>query len=166
MRPLLLLLLAALAAPALAQPVPTGGARAAVRTADVVDWRVQGDRVRPGGEARVVLTATIAPGWRLYALDSPVGRPFRLALDRLPVGVAAGALRQSAPEEGFDEGFGEEYTYFAGEARFVQPLRVGNAAAPGARTVTGTAHYAVCDDRVCLPPARTSFRVSVVVEGR
>ncbi len=135
-----------------------------VRTADVVSWRVRADRAAPGGEARVVLDATIAPGWRLYAVGSPVGRPFRLELDPLPDGVAAGALRQSEPEVGYDEGFGRDYPYFAGRARFVQPLRVSATAAPGRREVTGAAHYAVCDDSICLPPTRTPFRVPLVIE--
>ncbi len=135
-----------------------------VRTADVVTWRVRAERAAPGGEARVVLDATIAPGWRLYALDSPVGRPFRLELDPLPEGIEAGPLRQSDPQEGHDEGFDADYTYFAERARFVQPLRVDAAVAPGRREVRGAARYAVCDDSICLPPTRTPFRVPLVIE--
>lgn len=152
---LLVVLLAAAAAEA--QPV---------RTADVVTWRVRAERAAPGDDARLVFDATIAPGWRLYALDSPVGRPFRLDLDPLPAHVAAGPLRQSAPREGYDEAFASDYTYFAGRARFVQALRVADAARPGVQEVTGTAHYAVCDDSMCLPPAQTPFRVPLVVEDR
>ena len=151
-----LLFLLALLATAAAEAQP-------VRTADVVTWRVRAERAAPGGEARVVLDATIAPGWRLYALDSPVGRPFRLELDPLPHGVRAGALRQSEPSEGYDEAFKSDYTYFSERARFVQPLRVAASVAPGERVVTGGAHYAVCDDSICLPPTRTPFRVPLVV---
>ena len=102
-----------------------------VRTADVVTWRVRAERAVAGAEARVVLDAQIAPGWRLYALDSPVGRPFQLDLDPLPAGVEAGRLRQSPPERGYDEAFDSAYTYFAGSARFVQSLRVSASVAPG-----------------------------------
>ena len=152
---LLTLLLALLAGSASAQ---------VVRTADVVTWRVRADRVGPGESARVVLDAQIAPGWRLYALGSPVGIPLTVSLDPLPAGVSAGRLAQSTPREGYDPAFESDYPYFAGAARVVQRVAVAPGAAPGAREVTGAVRYAVCDDRVCLPPARTAFRVSVVVE--
>lgn len=155
MRLPLTLLLALLALPAAAQ---------IVRTADVITWTVRADRVAPGATARVVFDAEIAPGWRLYALGSPVGVPLSVTLGTLPAGVAAGPLAQSPPRRGFDEAFGSDYTYFAGAARVVQRVRVAAGAATGSREITGSVRYAVCDDRVCLPPTRTAFRVALVVE--
>lgn len=156
LRPLIALVVLALAAPiATAQ---------SVRSADVVSWQVRAERAQPGGEARVVFDATIAPGWRLYAADSPVGRPVAVSLDALPAGIEALTLRQGPPVRAYDPGFESEYTYFADRARFIQPLRVGDAVRPGAREVTGAVRYAVCDDSVCLAPARLAFRVPLVVE--
>lgn len=155
MRRLLLLLLPLLAFPAAAQTV---------RTADVVDWRVRAERAAPGAEARVVLDATIQPGWRLYALGSPVGIPLEVGLEALPAGVVAGPLRQAEPLEGYDEAFASRYPYFAESGRVVQTLRVGASAARGTHEVTGAVRFAVCDDRICLPPARVPFRVPLVVE--
>lgn len=150
-----LLLLALAALPAAAQTV---------RATDVVEWRVRADRAAPGAEARVVLDATIAPGWRLYALGSPVGIPLELSFDALPPRVEAGRLTQAAPREGYDEAFASAYPYFAGTGRVVQVLRVGEGAAAGTHEVTGAVRFAVCDDRVCLPPVRTAFRLPLVVE--
>lgn len=135
----------------------------AVRTEDVVEWSVGVRHGERGGEARVVFDAEIAPGWRLYAVDSPVGRPVSVALDPLPAGVEPLALRQAAPREAYDEAFQSDYTYFAGRGRVVQPLRLGKAAARGRHEVRGVVHYAVCDDSICLPPARASFRVPLDV---
>ena len=154
MRLLLPLLLLLLALPASAQ----------LRTADVVSWRVRAERVQAGETARVVLDAEIRPGWRLYALRSAVGIPLSLTLDALPAGLAAGGLRQSQPAEGYDPAFESDYTYFAERARLVQAVRVGEGVASGERQVSGTLRYAVCDDSVCLPPTRTTFRVDLVVE--
>lgn len=154
-RALTALALLAAAVPASAQ---------SVRSADVVSWQVRAERTAPGGEARLVLDATIAPGWRLYAADSPVGRPVAVELDRLPAGVDALALRQGPPRRAYDPGFESEYTYYEERARFVQPLRVGAAVPRGERSVTGAVRYAVCDDSVCLAPARLTFRVPLVVE--
>lgn len=151
---LVLLLLAFAALPAAAQ----------VRTSDLVEWRVRADRATSGVEARVVLDATIAPGWRLYALGSPVGIPLSVTVGELPGGVTAGALRQSAPREGYDEAFESAYPYFAESGRVVQVLRVGEGVGSGTHEVSGTVRYAVCDDRICLPPTETAFRVPLVVE--
>ena len=152
------LLLVALAGPAVAQ-----GFGESVRTEDVVAWSVGIRHAERGGEARVVFDAEIAPGWRLYAVDSPVGRPVSVALTALPVGVEAAALQQATPRKAYDEAFQSDYTYFAGRGRVVQPLRLTAAAVPGRYEVRGVVHYAVCDDSICLPPARSSFRVPLDV---
>ena len=155
MRWTLALLAALLALPAAAQPM---------RTADVVTWRVRADRAAPGASARLVLDAQIAPGWRLYAMGSPVGIPLTLTLDPLPPGVTRGRVAQSETRRAFDPAFDADYTYFAETARVVQRVRVAAGAARGTREVTGSVRYAVCDDRVCLPPTQTSFRVPLTVE--
>ena len=154
MHRLLILVLAFVALPALAQP----------RAADLVEWRVRADRTAPGAEARVVLDATIAPGWRLYALESPVGIPLTLAFDALPAGVRAGRLAQAGAREGYDAVFESAYPYFAETGRVVQRLHVGEAVAAGTKELTGAVRFAVCDDQICLPPTRTAFRVPLVIE--
>ena len=136
----------------------------AVRAQDLVDWRVRVQQAERGGEARVVLDAEIAPGWRLYALDSPVGRPLAVTTEPLPAGVEALAPRQSAPRTAYDAAFESDYTYFAGTGRVVLPLRVGRSAERGQHEVRGAVAYAVCDDSICLPPARSAFRVPLRVE--
>ncbi len=136
----------------------------AQRTSDVVSWRVRADRAEAGGQARVVFDATIQPGWRLYALGSPVGIPLAVTLGTLPPGVRAGSLAQSETRQAFDEAFGERYPYFAEAGRVVQRLAVGRAAPVGTHEVTGSVRYAVCDDRICLPPVQTAFRVPLVIE--
>ena len=154
MRPLLVCLVALVALPAAAQQV---------RAADVVTWRVRADRAAPGASARLVLDAQIADGWRLYAMGSPVGIPLTLTLDPLPEGLAAGRSGQSATRTGYDPGFESDYPYFAGTARVVQQVRVAAGARAGAREVSGSVRYAVCNDEVCLPPTQTAFRVPLVV---
>ena len=136
----------------------------AQRTSDIVSWRVRADRAQAGGEARVVLDATIQPGWRLYALGSPVGIPLTVTLDPLPPRVRAARLVQTTPVEGYDQAFERAYPYFAETGRVVQVLAVGEDAEAGSREVSGAVRYAVCDDRICLPPTETAFRVPLVVE--
>jgi DsbC/DsbD-like thiol-disulfide interchange protein len=154
MKGLLTLALAAAALPVLAQP----------RTADLVEWRVRADRTAPGADARVVFDATVAPGWRLYALASPVGIPLTVSFDSLPLGVQTGRRVQAGVREGYDAVFESAYPYFAETGRVVQRLRVGEGVAAGTHEVSGTVRYAVCDDEICLAPAQTAFRVPLVVE--
>lgn len=137
---------------------------AQVTTADLVTWRARAERATPGADARVVLDAAVAPGWRLYALGSPVGIPLTVSLDPLPAGVTAGPLRQSEPQQGYDPAFELDYPYFVESGRVVQTLRVARGTASGRREVSGSIRYAVCDDSVCLPPTRTAFQVPLVVE--
>ena len=150
---LIVLFLPALATAATAQPTP----------ASIVSWTVRGEGARRGGEARVVFEARIAPGWKMYALDSPVGRPLEVALDALPPGLTARTPRQSAPTLAHDAAFDALASTFAGTARVEQPLRLGRRAARGLAAVSGTVRYAVCDDRICLPPATAPFRTTVEV---
>ena len=155
LRSALALLIALAAVPGvLAQPA---------RTLDKVAWRVRAETATPGGEARIVLDAAIEEGWRLYALDSPVGRPLTLTLDPLPAGLVAGALRQSDTRTAFDAGFQQDYSYFARTARLAQTIHVAERVAPGRHLVEGALAFAVCDDSICLPPARVPFRVPIVV---
>ena len=152
--PVRLLALLALAAAA----VPAG---AQTRSSDVVAWVARAEGGARGEAARVVFSATLAPGWKMYALDSPVGRPLSVALNGLPAGVTAGAPRQTGALRGHDAAFDAEASTFVGTARVEQPLAVSRSAAAGPAVVSGTVRYAVCDASICLPPAATPFRVTL-----
>ncbi|MEO0559542.1 MAG: protein-disulfide reductase DsbD domain-containing protein [Bacteroidota bacterium] len=138
----------------------------ALRATDLVTWRVRAESAAPGGNANIYLDATIEDGWRLYAMDSPVGRPLELTMDTLPDGLAVGDVVQDDPETGYDQGFEMEYPYFAGSARVAQILRVSRGMQAGRHTVRGRVSFTVCNDSVCLPPARVPFRVPVVIASR
>ncbi len=149
---------------ALASLLVATAAAAQPRPAEVVTWTVGSVPAARGAEARVVFTARLLPGWKMYALDSGVGRPLAVTLDPLPAGLDAGAPRQGTPARAHDDVFGAEASTFSGSARIEQPLRVSRRAARGRHTVTGNVRYAVCDATVCLPPATAPFRVSVGVQ--
>ncbi|HEX8298649.1 MAG TPA: protein-disulfide reductase DsbD domain-containing protein [Rubricoccaceae bacterium] len=133
------------------------------RPEDVVSWTARAEGGTRGTDARLVFTAALAPGWKMYALDSAVGRPLTVAVDALPRGVAPGTPRQRGAVRGHDPAFGAEASTFAGTARVEQPLRVDRRAARGRHAVTGVVRYAVCDAQICLPPAAASFRVTLRV---
>lgn len=150
MRLALLALFAALA------PLAARAQSAPPRAADLVTWTARASRVTGGAE--VVLSARIARGWRMYALESAAGRPLSVELTALPAGLRAGAPRQSRPRTGHDEGLDVDYTYFAETARVAVPLATTRGLARGRHPVSGTVRFALCDDRVCLPPAAVPFQ--------
>lgn len=137
-----------------------------LRAADMVTWRVRAEAAVPGGAAHIYLDAQIENGWRLYAMDSPVGRPLELTMDELPNGLVAGDVVQDDPETGYDRGFEMEYPYFAGSARVAQILRVSRSMQAGRHTVQGRVSFTVCNDSICLPAARVPFRVPVLITAR
>lgn len=138
-------------------------AQAQTRSEDVVSWSARAEGGTRGEAARVVFSATLAPGWKMYALDSPVGRPLSVALDDLPAGLTAGTPRQSGARRGHDASFNAEASTFTGAARVEQPLAVSRRAPAGPTVVSGTVRYAVCDASICLPPAASTFRVTLRV---
>ncbi|MFN3595773.1 MAG: protein-disulfide reductase DsbD domain-containing protein [Rubricoccaceae bacterium] len=163
---LLLLVATTLVAPAAEaqQRVGTlGPSAAAPRAADLVAWQLEAAPARRGQTARLILTARIAEGWKLYALDSEAGVPLRIELGALPSGLRAEAPRQGTPDRGLDPVLRVPFAYFAGTARFEQPLRVGRFAPRGTHRVQGHVRFTVCDDRVCLAPARVPFSAAVTV---
>lgn len=137
-----------------------------LRASDLVTWRVRAEGAAPGGAARIYLNAEIEDGWRLYAMNSPVGRPLELTMEPLPTGLATGDVVQDDPEIGYDAGFEMEYPYFARSARIAQMIRVSRSAPEGRHPVRGSVSFTVCNDSVCLPPTRVPFRVPVVVASR
>ena len=138
-------------------------AAAAQSSSDLVAWTVRAVGAERGETARVELGAEVAEGWRLYGVGSPVGVPLVLTLADLPRGVSLGPLTEVGVVEGYDEVFEARYPYYEGSGRLVQRLAVGRRAARGRHEVTGRVRYAVCNDRICLPPVTTSFRATLVV---
>ncbi|MDX1419060.1 MAG: hypothetical protein R3181_03745 [Rubricoccaceae bacterium] len=118
-----------------------------------------------GDLAFVTFTAEVAPGWRLYSLDSPGGRPLQIALDGLPSGVRLeGQPSEDDPRDGFDETLRESYRYHAGRVRVWQALRIGPQTPRGTYDVSARLRYAACNDAVCLPPREAPLRATLVVD--
>jgi DsbC/DsbD-like thiol-disulfide interchange protein len=166
-RPLAVLLLVALTPAAQAQFGPSVPETVATWTASVrppSTAEADTDVFRPGEPLFVTLTAEVVPGWHVYALDSPGGRPLQIELDPLPEGLSLyGSPGQDTPREGFDEGLGEAYRYHAGRARVWQGLRVAPRAARGPVVVSGRLRSAACNDQICLPPREVPFQARFTV---
>jgi len=152
----LLILLALLVLPARAQ-----------RATEIVQWRAypQPERVVPGDSLWLRLEATIAEGWKVYALDSPPPtRGVRVHLDTLPDLRQAGPPRQQTPLESYDPFFEKVVRYFLNQATLAVPLVVTSDAAPGTRTLRARVAFMTCNDRVCLPPTEVPVEATVQID--
>ena len=160
---LFLVVLAALALPADAQPALFGGAPPPDAD-DLVTWTGPTGpvAVTPGEAASVRLGVTIADGWHVYALDSPTGLPLRVETE-LPAGVRLDGLQQSPPIDALDPTLGEPVRWFEGQATVELALLASPTATAGERPATVDVTFGVCDDRICLPPRTQTveFRLAV-----
>lgn len=101
---------------------------------------------------KVVVTAKIDKPWHMYDMGPYDGGPnATTVVFKLPAGVTliGGVKQVSKPTKNYDEMFGMDIGYFAGEAVFEQQFN--NTTNKNAR-ITVTVEWQVCDDESCLPP--------------
>ncbi len=134
---------------------------------DSVQWavRIQPESVAPGSDFTALVTVRILPGWKMYAMDSPAGKPVTVSFDETDVVKHAGAVMQAPPSEGYDPNFDTDVRYFSREALFRVPLRVVEGTAPGSYPLQGQAVFMICNDRMCLPPTPVPLTSSIQVVG-
>lgn len=154
--PALLFLLAALALPACAAPLP-------IRfTASVSPAPA-----RPGEVVTVTVTAQVDDGWHIYSsVPSPgAGTTAPTATEIVSAGnwKSVGETTEDAPTRKFDANFGVEVGYHEKAATFTRQFRVPGGAKTG--PLTATVHYQVCNARVCLPPADALLTAAVKLEA-
>lgn len=135
---------------------------------DLVAWTAAAEPAAApvGTPVTVRLRASIADGWKMYALDSPPpSRPSSVDITDVPEGlVVRGEVLQTEPKTGYDPNFDADVRYFEQAASFTAALNTSGAA-PGTYEVGGTATYMVCNDKMCLPPTRSPFTASVQLTG-
>lgn len=140
----------------------------AQRATDLVQWhaRAYPEVVASGDSLWLQLEATIAEGWKMYALDSPPPtKGVRVRLDSLPAGLReVGSPRQQAPQEGYDPFFQKVVRYFVNRAELAVPLIVTADATLGLYTLNAWVEFTICNDRVCLPPTAVPVETTVRID--
>src|SRR5438270_12021406 len=102
---------------------------------DPVKWsaRLEPAGIRAGEGGRVVLAATIEPGWHVYSMK-PVEGPFPTQISMAPrqALVPAGKPVQPPGVRVHDQNFGVDVEYYEGGVAFSVPIKVA-AGASGAQ---------------------------------
>jgi len=153
--PSLILVLGALAASgAQSQPLP-------------VAWQatVEPTSVRAGDIVTVTVRGAIDPGWRVYAMDSEAGRPLSVRFEAPPAIAPVGSPQQAQPQEGYDQWFQSDYTFFTEDVTVSQVFRINERAARGEARLEGFVTFMACNDDVCLPPRIHELSVPVQVRA-
>lgn len=134
-----------------------------------ITWQVQADRntVRPGEQVRITWRAELAPGWHLYAMDSPEGAgvPLSISVDSLPEGwQQVGAFRQGTAKTQYDPFFKQDVRFFEESATVATLLEVQESVKAGKHTLHTSLTHQICDDKMCLPPTTERLTLPVTVE--
>ena len=132
-----------------------------------VTWTATADpeTVAAGETTRVVFAVSIEQGWKMYALGSPSpSRAVSVTFDDLPDGlVQQGEMQQTGDKEGYDPNFKKDVIYFETEGALWADVAVAADAEAGTRALSGTIHFMICNDRLCLPPTNVPFETTLIV---
>jgi len=150
-----------------AAPPKVAPAPAAASSAGPVTWKVSATpaTAAPGATLSVALAATIAPGWRIYAMNQGGGGPTPLAI-QLGAGPfrLARAVTFSAPEVKFDQNFGADVSLHQERAEFVLPVTVAAGTKAGRPSLVVLARYQACTATICLPPQTDTVRLPITIK--
>jgi hypothetical protein len=106
-----------------------------------------------GSKVLAKVTATIAPGWHLYAFEQQPGGPLPTNLSLVPDQpfVADGVVGESSPKTEYDPNFQLPTSLFEDRAVFTVPARAAAAKSYAAPKIKIDVAFQTCNDRMCLP---------------
>jgi len=124
-----------------------------------VKWSFDSKRIN-AGEAELIFTATIDPGWHVYGTDIPEDGPIPTSFNFEPSDnyQLTGEISTPDPIEKYDNAFEMTLRYFDGEAEFKQRIALKTS---DAITVKGELEFMACDDTRCLPPEYVEFSFKI-----
>ena len=138
-----------------------------------LEGRIEPAGVRPGQSARLLLTATPAAGWHIYANaprdDKPGSKPTLIAIQSAS-GLTVGPPTTAAPVVEEDQsaiGFGIA-RYHRGPVTWTVPISVPANAGPGDYKIAGIIGYQACETRgdgmgSCELPKGARFQAALQV---
>lgn len=120
-----------------------------------VEWKTSFD----SNTNEVLIEANIEQGWHLYSqiLKNDVGPiPTTFQFEDNKNVKIIGEVTQPQAIEAYDENFGSNLDYFAGNVIFRQKVEIKKQS-----TLKGSVYYMVCDDQKCLPPTEVPFEIEL-----
>jgi thiol:disulfide interchange protein len=136
----------------------------------VLTGHVEPAAVKPGGKAKLTITATPNPNWHVYAYapvdPNEVGgnKPTLIYVAPLsgwtysPVKASAPVVTKAPIASGFPE-----QRYHEGEVSWTIDLNVPADSPQGEVVLSGYLGFQTCDEKSCLPPQAVQFRAGIPV---
>ena len=112
-----------------------------------------------GGEAEIVFSATIDPGWHVYSTNLGSEGPIEATFNVVTMDGAqtVGRLQARGNEiKQFDKMFDMELRYFERSVSFVQKVRFTKPHF----SIDCYLEYGACNDQMCLPPTQVELKQS------
>ena len=116
-----------------------------------------------GGEAEIIFSATVDPGWHVYSTDLGNDGPISATFNTVKMeGVeTVGKLRpRGNVVKQYDKMFDMELRFFERKAMFVQKVRFTKPQ----YTIDCYLEYGACNDEMCMPPSQVELKKSGTVE--
>jgi thiol:disulfide interchange protein len=154
----------AVAQPELPAPASPGNSQlgsAASGTKNVVN--VQAQFTAPAGTApgRLMITATIQPGWHIYSITQPPGGPLATKITVTPppgVGLAGRFQASVAPQAKKDPAFDNlMIETHEGTVTWYTPIEIAAGYDPAKLEIRGKINVQACDANSCVPPQDLPF---------
>jgi thiol:disulfide interchange protein len=126
--------------------------------------QVQPTSVTSGGEGELILTATMSPGWHIYAVrNGEFVTRTSVSLEGASGISLVGPLTEPAPIAKNDPILNETINLHEGTMAFRQKFRVSAPAGPLKGTLV--INYQTCDDSTCDPPMVHKMPFELTVTG-
>lgn len=137
------------------------GFSASAQLASPVSWSYSSKKLSEN-TYEVYLTASIQPGWHLYAQSQPadaIAQPTTFTFAKNPLLQFEGKVKEVGKLEKFkDAKLDVSANQYSGKVQFVQKVKVMGKAKTA---VSGKLEFQTCDDQKCLPPKTVNFAVAL-----
>ena len=105
----------------------------------------------------VHIKSMIEPKWHIYSVTNPEGGAEATEVKLEGVKTVGKVKEIGKMKTIFDKEFKVDQKFFENTVDFVQVVAVTN----GAKKLTGSVTYMVCNDRQCLPPKEVPFEIKL-----
>ncbi len=105
----------------------------------------------------VHIKTAVEPEWHIYSIYNPDGGAQATALTFTNAKEIGKTKEAGKLKTVFEKEFKVDQKYFEQNVDFIQTVKV----APGAKKVSGTIEYMVCNDKICLPPKTIAFDIAL-----
>ncbi|HQQ92913.1 MAG TPA: protein-disulfide reductase DsbD family protein [Bacteroidia bacterium] len=123
-----------------------------------VSWSVSFEPLN-GDEGRLIVHASIQPGWHIYSQRSSDAGPISTSFSFTPSAdyERVGPVEEKGATEEFDKAFEAKLYLFHNSADFIQKIKLKkkNKARFGIRL-----EYTTCNEMMCLPPRITELTLT------